>query len=59
MDSLKTVFNVFPKLETTNYLLREVKEKDCNDIYEIYSDEEVVKYQQIEAWGVWNNQKNQ
>lgn len=49
MDSLKTVFNVFPKLETTNYLLREVKEKDCNDIYEIYSDEEVVKYQQIEA----------
>lgn len=49
MDNLKISFNVFPKLETTNYLLREVKEKDYDNIYDIYSDEEVVKYQQIET----------
>lgn len=48
MDILKTVFDVFPELETKHFLLREVKEKDCKDIYDIYSIEEAVRYQQIE-----------
>lgn len=48
MDILETAFNVFPKLETTHFFLREVKEQDCNEIYDIYSDEEAVQYQQIE-----------
>ena len=47
MDILKTSFDVFPKLETSGFILREVREQDIKEIYEIYSDEEAVKYQQI------------
>lgn len=47
MSNLKSVFMKFPILETTRFLLREVKEKDYNQIYEIYSNDDVVKYQQL------------
>ena len=47
MDILERAFNVFPELETSDFLLREVKEQDYEDIYEIYSDEDAVRYQQI------------
>lgn len=49
MDILKTAFDVFPKLETSCFILREVTEHDTNEIFEIYSDEEAVRYQQIKA----------
>ena len=48
MDIFKITFNVFPKLETKRFILREVKQQDLNEIYEIYSNEEAVRYQQIE-----------
>lgn len=41
-------FNEFPKLESDNFRLREVKDQDYKEIYEIYGDEEAVRYQQIE-----------
>lgn len=47
MSNLKAAFIKFPILETTRFLLREVKEQDYNQIYEIYSNDDVVKYQQI------------
>ena len=47
MNALERAFNVFPELEASRLLLREVKEQDYNDIYEIYSDEDAVRYQQI------------
>jgi len=48
MSILELAFNEFPKLETSHFLLREVKEQDYSCIYEIYSDEDAVRYQQIE-----------
>lgn len=45
MENLKTAFDMFPNLETDRYLLREVEESDCNEIYDIYCDEEAVRYQ--------------
>jgi len=38
------MFNEFPILETERLLLRELTESDANDIYEIFSSEEVTKY---------------
>ncbi|WP_160675291.1 GNAT family N-acetyltransferase [Clostridium sp. C8-1-8] len=48
MDILKIAFNTFPELETERFILREVKEQDYTEIYDIYCDEEAVRYQQIE-----------
>jgi ribosomal-protein-alanine N-acetyltransferase len=48
MDSFKIAFDMFPNLETKHYLLREVNEMDCDEIYSIYSNEDAVRYQQIE-----------
>ncbi|WP_425449698.1 GNAT family N-acetyltransferase [Dethiothermospora halolimnae] len=47
MNIFKIAFNAFPELETNRFILREVKESDFREIYDIYSDEEAVKYQQI------------
>jgi ribosomal-protein-alanine N-acetyltransferase len=38
----------FPQLETKRLVLREISEIDCNDIFEIFSDEDVLKYYDIE-----------
>ena len=47
MNKLNLAFNEFPKLSTNRFLLRQVEERDYKDIYEIYADEEAVRYQQI------------
>lgn len=47
MDLTKFDFNGFPNLESKRFILREVKEKDYLSIYEIYSDNDTVKYQQM------------
>jgi ribosomal-protein-alanine N-acetyltransferase len=49
MNKIDSVFNEFPKLETERFILREVVERDYSAIYDIYSDEDAVKYQQIKA----------
>ncbi|MGV8981149.1 hypothetical protein [Clostridium sp.] len=47
MSKIKFEFDNFPQLESEKFTLREVKEQDYISVYEIYSDEEAVKYQQI------------
>lgn len=47
MNKISEVFIKFPILETKRFILREIRLEDYNYIYEIYSDEEAVKYQQI------------
>ena len=47
MSLIKFDFNTFPNLESKRFVLREVKEKDYLSIYEIYSDNDTVKYQQM------------
>jgi ribosomal-protein-alanine N-acetyltransferase len=47
MSKINLEFDKFPQLESKRFILREVKEQDYLSIYEIYSDEEVVRYQQI------------
>jgi ribosomal-protein-alanine N-acetyltransferase len=49
MNKIDSVFNEFPKLETERFILREVVESDYAAIYDIYCDEDAVKYQQIKA----------
>jgi len=47
MGQIKFGFNAFPNLESKRFILREVQEKDYLAIYEIYSDDGTVKYQQM------------
>lgn len=39
------IFDKFPTIETKRFWLREAKEEDYLEVYEIYSSEEAVKYQ--------------
>ncbi|MEV5028767.1 GNAT family N-acetyltransferase [Paenibacillus sp. LPE1-1-1.1] len=54
-------FQTFPRLETERFILRKSEERDVADLYELYSDSEVVKYtpllplsDQAEAWQEMN-----
>ncbi|MBU3143993.1 GNAT family N-acetyltransferase [Clostridium sp. CF012] len=38
----------FPQIETKRLILKEISVKDCNYLFEIFSDEEVLKYYDIE-----------
>jgi Acetyltransferases, including N-acetylases of ribosomal proteins len=47
MRKINFEFDYFPQLESDRFILREVKEQDCISLFEIYSDEETIKYQQM------------
>ncbi|MGF7056866.1 GNAT family N-acetyltransferase [Brassicibacter mesophilus] len=47
MSKINFEFDKFPQLESKRFILREVKERDYISLYEIYSDEDAVRYQQI------------
>lgn len=47
MSNINLEFDKFPQLESKRFILREVKEYDYLSLYEIYSDKDVIKYQQI------------
>ncbi|MBZ9687400.1 GNAT family N-acetyltransferase [Clostridium estertheticum] len=47
MSKMNFEFDNFPQLESERFILREVKEQDYISLYEIYSDEDAVKYQPI------------
>ncbi|MBL4934772.1 GNAT family N-acetyltransferase [Clostridium sp. YIM B02515] len=49
MSNINLEFDKFPQLESKRFNLREVKEHDYLSLYEIYSDEDAVKYQQTGA----------
>ncbi|WP_246096441.1 GNAT family N-acetyltransferase [Paenibacillus sinopodophylli] len=37
-------FEFFPRMETERFILRKSEERDITDLYELYSDQEVIKY---------------
>ncbi|WP_414620719.1 GNAT family N-acetyltransferase [Calothrix sp. CCY 0018] len=39
----------FPELETKNLVLRQVNQSDAEAVYQLFSDEEVLKYHDLEA----------
>lgn len=41
---LEYTFTDFPKWKTERFIIRKAVENDCHDIFELYSDERVVKY---------------
>lgn len=43
-------FQEFPRLQTERFLLRAMEERDCNDIMDLYSLEEVVRYTPLEPF---------
>jgi ribosomal-protein-alanine N-acetyltransferase len=47
MSNINFEFEHFPQLESERFILREVKEQDYISLYEIYSDEDVIRYQQM------------
>lgn len=54
-------FQTFPRLETERFILRKSEERDVADLYELYSDPEVVRYTPLlplsdhdEAWQEMN-----
>lgn len=49
MNKVKELFERFPILYTKNYLLRALEKGDYKQIYEIYKDEDAVRYQGIRA----------
>ncbi|WP_373898069.1 GNAT family N-acetyltransferase [Haloimpatiens sp. FM7315] len=57
MDKINRVYEKFPILETKRFLLREVKREDLKNIYEIYSNIEVVKYQGMKEMCTLNQAK--
>jgi len=44
---MKTLFEQFDNIETERFFIRALAHQDYQDLYEIFSDFEVVKYQQI------------
>lgn len=49
MSKISELFDKFPEIETNRFLLREIREDDYKEIFEIYSDDEVLKYQNMIA----------
>lgn len=47
INKINLEFDYFPELESDRFILREVKEKDYISLFEIYSDVETIKYQQM------------
>ncbi|MEK3775233.1 GNAT family N-acetyltransferase [Paenibacillus sp. FSL K6-4396] len=40
----------FPELETKRLLLREIKQSDSQDIFQIFSSDEVTKFYDVESF---------
>lgn len=54
-------FHAFPQMETDRFILRKTEERDTRDLFELYSEEEVLKYTPLlpfsaeeEAWHEMN-----
>ncbi|MCK6255987.1 GNAT family N-acetyltransferase [Fictibacillus sp. KIGAM418] len=43
---MEEIYSAFPQLETKRFILRNIEEEDADDLHEVYSDPEVVKF-----WG--------
>lgn len=54
-------FQTFPRMETERFILRQTEERDIRDLFELYSDDEVIKHTPLlpfssedEAWQEMN-----
>ncbi|HTG72083.1 MAG TPA: GNAT family protein [Candidatus Udaeobacter sp.] len=59
--SISFSFHAFPQMETDRFILRKTEERDTRDLFELYSEEEVLKYTPLlpftaeaEAWHEMN-----
>lgn len=41
---MENLFNKFDRIDIGNYIIRNINENDFEDIYSIYGDSEVMKY---------------
>lgn len=48
MKAIEDVFNNFPKIETNRFRLREIGAEDNKEIFDIYSNSETLRYQNME-----------
>lgn len=44
---MQSLFNDFKTIETSRYYIRALQTKDAKDLYEVFSDFEAVRYQQV------------
>ncbi len=49
MANISTVFNIFPAIETKNLILRETNLADAQDVFQIFANDEVTKYHDLET----------
>ena len=49
MNKINLEFDKFPQIQNESFILSEVKKDDYSSLYEIYSDDETIKYQQIDT----------
>lgn len=47
--NVSAVFNNFPQLETKNLILRETKLTDAPDVFQVFTDDELTKYHDLET----------
>ncbi|MGE7674474.1 GNAT family N-acetyltransferase [Lysinibacillus sp. NPDC094403] len=52
-------FTDFPVLETDRFILRKAQENDCFDLFELYSNESVVKYIPLEPFNSEEDTKSE
>lgn len=52
-------FTDFPVLETERFILRKAQENDCLDLFELYSNESVVKYIPLEPFNSVEDTKSE
>lgn len=59
--SASFAFHTFPQMETKRFILRKTEERDARDLFELYSEKEVLKYTPLppfssedEAWHEMN-----
>lgn len=50
MRNMGFEFKDFPKIETERFILRKGNVEDCQDLFELYSDENVVKYMPLKVF---------
>lgn len=48
MRNINDIFNNFPKIETNRFLLREIVTEDVKEIFDIYSNNKILRYQNME-----------
>lgn len=47
MNNIDGLFNILPEIETDRFLLRKIEAEDYKEIFDIYSEDETLKYQNM------------